>query len=180
MGISPSVNFLPWRRIQFHRCLQRWGLRVCMSWLICGGMAFYAAGYWQAERQVSEIHRLAERQIHQQLVRRDQQLKANAQQRARAQKRRAMKEATQAWSPRLFALSKQLPKQAWLNALSYRRGTLSLTGALTQFSALSVLEQELQRVSGFMPGKAGKIHRGSDGFWQFQYQLSEAVHNAAP
>ena len=176
MVISPSVNFLPWRRIQFHRCLQRWGLRVCMSWLICG-MAFYAAGYWQAERQVSEIHRLAERQIHQQLVRRDQQLKANAQQRARAQKRRAMKEATQAWSPRLFALSKQLPQQAWL---SYRRGTLSLTGVLTQFSALSVLEQELQRVSGFMPGKAGKIHRGSDGFWQFQYQLSEAVHNAAP
>lgn len=180
MVIHQSVNFLPWRRIQFHRCLQRWGMLVCMSWLICGGMAFYAANYWQVERQVSEIHLLAELQIRQQLLQREQQLKANAQQRARAQKRRAMRAITQAWSPRLFALSEHLPEQVWLNELSYRRGTLSLAGVLTQFSALSALEQELQRVSGFRPGKAGKIHRGSDGYWQFQYQLPEEVENAAP
>lgn len=180
MLINQTVNFLPWRRIQFYRDLQRWGLLVCGCWLMCGCMAFYATLYWQTARQVSDLHLLAEQQIRQQMLLREQRLKADVQQRAKDQKRRSMRAVTEAWSPRLFALSEHLPERAWLNELSYRRGVLSLAGVLTQFSALSALERELQSVSGFMPGKAGKIQRDNDGYWQFQYQLPEEVENAAP
>ncbi|WP_052282823.1 PilN domain-containing protein [Kluyvera genomosp. 1] len=180
MAMNQTVNFLPWRRIQFYRDLRCWGLRVCGSWLVCGGMAFYASLYWQIDQKVSEHHVLAEQQIRQQMLLREQQLKSDAQERALDQKRLAMREVTRAWSQRLSALADNLPPQSWLNELTYRRGVLSLSGVLTQFSALSAVEQVLQSIPGFLPGKAGNIQRSSDGYWQFQYQLAEEMRHVVP
>lgn len=180
MSMNQTVNFLPWRRIQFYRDLQRWGLLVGGSWLVCSCVAFYAALYWQMDKKVSDYHVLAEQQIRQQIVQREQQIKGDTEQRALYQKRLAMREITRLWSMRLSTLAENLPQQAWLNELSYRHGALSLSGVLTQFSALSAIERELQHVPGFLPAKAGKIQRGSDGYWQFQYQLPEEVGHAVP
>lgn len=180
MTINTAVNFLPWRRRQFTRVLWRWGLLVCSSWLVCACIAFYAALYWQADRNLSEVYVSAEQRLRQQMSQREQLLNVKAQQNAQAQKRRLNKEMTEAWSSRLGWLAEHLPEQAWLTELTYHRGVLSLAGVLTQFSALAVADRELQHVPGFLPGKAGKIVRGNDGYWQFQYQLPEGVANAAP
>ena len=180
MVMTASLNFLPWRRIQFYRGLRIWGLRVCSSWLVCGCLTFYAVLNWQVEQRMSELHVSAERQIRQQMSRWEQRLNVDAQQRAQAQKRRAARQATQAWSSRFESLAEHLPQQAWLNELTYQRGALSISGVLTPFSALTRVDRQLQSISGFLPGKAGKIQRNSEGYWQFQYQLPEEATYAAP
>lgn len=178
--MAATVNFLPWRQMRFYLLLRRWGVLILGLWLVCGATAYVRCLHWQATRAANETHTQAEQQISQQLVLREKQFSVEAQRQAQIQKRLASRQATQDWSRRLLDLSAQLPAQVWLNALSYRDSELSLTGTLTQFSAMTALDSGLKTVSGFQPGRAGKIQRDSAGRWLFQYQLREEVTHGAP
>ncbi|WP_393970271.1 hypothetical protein [Kluyvera intermedia] len=116
----------------------------------------------------------------QQLAERVQQRNAQRLQSAQLRQRQAGRQKTQAWSSRLTQLAEKLPAPAWLTALSYRDGVLSLTGTLTQFSAFSTLDEGFASVADFLPGQAEKIQRDSAGLWLFEYQLREDVGHEAP
>lgn len=176
----PPVNFLPWRQRRFRRLLNRWLGWVGAIWLVCGVLAFVGREYWLPVAAVSDIHTESERLLVQQLALRERALQASLQQQAALQKRQRTRQMTEAWSPRLLALAERLPASAWLSELSYRDGVLSLSGALTLFSALADVEQTLRAIPGFRLGQVGKIQRDSAGRWQFQYALREESGNAPP
>lgn len=88
--------------------------------------------------------------------------------------------ATEAWALRLQMLAEHLPASAWLKEFSYRDGTLSLSGVLTQFSALSEVEKTLRAFPGFRLNLVEKIERDSTGRWLFQYSLREEADHAVP
>lgn len=178
--MSPVVNFLPWRRARFYQHLRHWGMFVCASALICTAAALALCTHWRSVRAVHDIHMQAERQITLQLAQREQERSAQAKQQALLQQRLAHRRETQAWSQQLLEIVERLPAQAWLNALSYRDGALMMSGTLTQFAALTVLDRGLQTLPGFQPGKAGKIQRDSAGRWVFEYRLQKDVAYAAP
>lgn len=81
---------------------------------------------------------------------------------------------------RLQALAEHLPASAWLKELSYRDGTLSLSGVLTQFSALGEVEKTLRAIPGFHLKPIEKIERENTGRWLFQYSLREEADYVLP
>ena len=180
MAVNETVNFLPWRRTRFLRCLRYWGIWVGAIWLICGAAVWRVRGHWQGVQRVHEVQTQAEQRITQQLAERVEQLNARALQRAQWQLRQARRQKTQDWSSRLTQLAEQLPAQAWLTALSYRDGVLSLSGTLTQFGALATIDVVFQSVPGFMPGHAEKIQRDSAGRWVFEYRIREETRHETP
>lgn len=180
MAVNETVNFLPWRRIRLLRCLRYWGIWVGAIWLVCGVAASLVRGHWQGVARVHEVQTLAEQHITQRLAEQMQQLNARARQQAQWRLRQARRQKTQDWSSRLTQLAQQLPAHAWLTALSYRDGVLSLSGTLTQFSALATLDGSFQSVPGFLPGHAEKIQRDSAGRWTFEYRIREETRHEAP
>lgn len=180
MVMNDSVNFLPWRRTRLLRQLRYWGLCVCAVWLVCGVVVWAAWGHWQDEQRVHEIHARMAQHMSQQLAERVKQRNAQRLQSAQLRQRQAGRQKTQAWSSRLTQLAEKLPAPAWLTALSYRDGVLSLTGTLTQFSAFSILDEGFASVANFLPGQAEKIQRDSEGLWLFEYQLREDVGHETP
>lgn len=174
------VNFLPWRRALFYRQLRRWGLLACGIVLIAAITALALRSHWQLERAINDTQASAQRQINQLLSQREQQRNAQAKRNAWVLQRLARRQDTLEWSQRLLEIVERLPAQAWLDELSFRDGALWLSGTLIQFSALATLDDGLQNLPGFQPGKAGKIQRDNAGRWLFQYQLQKGVANAAP
>lgn len=178
--MNDSVNFLPWRRTRLLRQLRYWSMCVCAVWLVCGVVVWAAREHWQDERCVHEMHAQMAQHISQQLAQRVQQRNVQILQSSQLRQRQAGRQKTQAWSPRLMQLAEKLPAQAWLTALSYRDGVLSLTGTLTQFSAFSTMDGGFASVADFLPGHAEKIQQDSAGFWMFEYQLREALGHETP
>lgn len=180
MVMNDSVNFLPWRRTRRLRQLRYWGMCVCAVWLVCGVVVWAARGHWQGEQRVHEMHAQMAQHISQQLAERVQQRNAQILQSAQLRLRQAGRQKTQVWSSRLTQLAEKLPAQAWLTALSYRDGVLSLTGMLTQFTAFTTLDEGFASVADFLPGQAEKIQQNSDGHWMFEYQLREVLGHETP
>lgn len=174
------VNFLPWRQMHFHKQLRCWSLLVGGVWLVSFAVTLILREGWSSSGAISDVQRSAEQQIAQQLARKEQSLQMEMQQHSVLRKRQLSRLATEAWALRLQALAEQLPASAWLRESSYRDGTLSLSGVLTQFSALGEVEKTLRAMPGFRLKPVEKIERESTGRWLFQYSLREEADHALP
>lgn len=174
------VNFLPWRRMHFQKQLRGWSLMVGGLWLVSFALTLIMREGWSSAGAISDLHTSAEQQIAQQLARKEQSLEMEMQRQSVLRKRQLSRRATEAWALRLQALAEHLPASAWLRELSYRDGTLSLSGVLTQFSALGEVEKTLRAIPGFHLKPIEKIERENTGRWLFQYSLREEADHAVP
>ena len=174
------VNFLPWRRMHFQRQLRGWSLLVTGVWLISCTVTLIMREGWSSAGAISDVHTSVEQQIAQQLARKEQSLQMEMQQQSVLRKRQLSRRATEAWVLRLQTVAEHLPASAWLREFSYRDGTLSLSGVLTQFAALGEVEKTLRAIPGFHLKPIEKIERESTGRWLFQYSLREEAGYALP
>lgn len=174
------VNFLPWRRMHFQRQIRGWGLLVGGVWLVSCAVTLIMREGWSSAGAISDVHASAEQQIAQQLARKEPLLRMEMQRQSVLRKRQLSRLATEAWALRLQTLAEHLPASAWLKEFSYRDGMLSLSGVLTQFSALGEVEKTLRTFPGFRLKPVEKIERDSSGRWLFQYSLREEADHAVP
>ena len=174
------VNFLPWRQMHFRKQLRCWSLLVGGVWLASCAVTLIVREGWSSAGALSDAQRSAEQQIAQQLARKEQSLQREMQRQSVLRKRQFSRLATEIWALRLQTLAEHLPASAWLREVSYRDGTLSLSGVLTQFSALGEVEKALRAIPGFRLKPIEKIERESTGRWLFQYSLREEADRALP
>lgn len=169
--MTVGVNLLPWRETLRRRRLRFWALMFVGGLMVITLMLGVRMAVNASDLALNTVRAQEARRLQQALATREQQLSADAAQRAAHAHIRDRQQETRRWALWLAAVGNALPEQAWLTALEWQGGALGLMGKANRFPALAELERALAGLPGLRRGKPGATLQDAEGRWQFNVQL---------
>ena len=174
--MSRPVNLLPWRQSRRLRVLRFWGLMF-------GALPLLAVAL-HASQQIARMHiealgavrTQADAALGQALAGREAQLKARLAGQALLRQRQTRLRQTAEWETALTNIALRLPENAWLTALSWRDGALTLSGLTGRLATLSELDAALRALPAWHEVTSGATRREGRERWQFSYRLTRPDH----
>lgn len=174
--MSRPVNLLPWRQTRRLHVLRFWGLMF-------GALPLLAAALY-ASQQIARmsietlgvVRAQADAALSQALVGREAQLKVRLAGQALLRQRQMRLRQTAEWETALTDIALHLPEKAWLTALSWQDGALTLSGLTDRFTTLSELDTALRALPAWQEVTPGATRREGRERWQFCYRLARSDH----
>ncbi|MDU4431313.1 MAG: DNA utilization protein HofN [Pluralibacter gergoviae] len=173
------VDLLPWRQNRRRRVLRFWGLMFAALPLLAAAL--------YGRQQAEQIHTQAltaawthaDASLSRALAARETLLEARLAEEARLRRRLVRLRQTAGWESALTTLAAQLPERAWLTAVGWREGTLSLSGLTARFATLAELDAALRALPHWDGVTPGATRRDARGRWQFSYRLQRTEREPA-
>lgn len=173
------INLLPWRQARRQELLRFWGLMF-------GALALLAAVLYARQHAVrtqalaqAAVYARGDTALRQALAGQEARLKARLADRARLDERRMRLRQTAGWEQALTTLADRLPPRAWLTAVGWQEGTLTLGGLTERFTTLAELDAVLRALPDWQDVASGATRRDERGRWQFSYRLLRTQHDPA-